>query len=211
MKKRIFLNPIPVRIWHWVKALSFAVLIVTGLQLRYSDSLDWMSFKTAVDYHNVFGFVLFFNFFLWLGYYLISGQIKVYIPNILEPVKLVKAMINQALFYGYGIFMGHDNPHHASFDNKFNPLQQMAYLSIMFLLIPLQILTGLLMWDVSGFSVLISLVGGLKVVDTIHVLIFLFFSSFLFIHLYLASLGETPTTHLKAMIYGYEEIEDDHH
>jgi Ni,Fe-hydrogenase I cytochrome b subunit len=29
--KKIYLNPLPVRIWHWVNAVSFIVLIVTGL------------------------------------------------------------------------------------------------------------------------------------------------------------------------------------
>lgn len=208
---RIYLNPLPVRIWHWVNALSFLVLIFTGLQLRYTGVMHVLSFGTAVDLHNVFGFVLLFNYLLWLGYYLLSGKLfKVYVPA-LNLKKFIKSSIRQARYYGYGLFIGEQNPHHASPDNKFNPIQQVAYLNIMALLIPLQILTGLMMWDIAGFSTLVSLMGGIKIVDTIHVLIFLFLSSFLFIHLYLASLGPTLTTHLKAMIYGYEELPDDEH
>lgn len=208
--KKIYLNPIPVRVWHWINALSFLVLIVTGLQIRYPELIHWMSFYTAVDYHNIFGFVLLFNFFLWLGYYLGTGKIKVYLP-LVSPVKLIQGMIRQARYYGYGIFLGEENPHHATPDNKFNPMQQMAYLSIMLAFIPLQILTGLMMWDTNSFSKLIALVGGIRIVDTVHVLLFLFFFSFLFVHLYLASLGEKITTHFKAMITGYEELEDDKH
>ncbi|MEK7196199.1 MAG: cytochrome b/b6 domain-containing protein, partial [Nitrospirota bacterium] len=35
--KKIYLHPLPVRVWHWINALSFLLLIVTGLQIRYRD------------------------------------------------------------------------------------------------------------------------------------------------------------------------------
>lgn len=210
MKKLIYLNPLPVRIWHWVNALSFIALIVTGLQIRYKGIMGLMAFKTAVNVHNVFGFVLIFNFFIWLGYYVLSRKLKVYVPD-LSPKRFIEGCIRQARYYGYGIFMGEPNPHHATPDNKFNPMQQMAYLNIMALFIPLQMISGLLMWDVKGFAPWIAAAGGIKIVDSVHVLLFLFFSSFLFVHLYLASLGHTPTAHLKAMITGYEETDEHVH
>jgi thiosulfate reductase cytochrome b subunit len=46
-------------------------------------------------------------------------------------------------------------------------------------------------------------------VDTVHVLLFIFFSGFIIVHIYLASLGHTPSAHFKAMVTGYEEIEDE--
>jgi thiosulfate reductase cytochrome b subunit len=55
----------------------------------------------------------------------------------------------------------------------------------------------------------IDLVCGLRVVDTVHVLIFIFFVFYLFIHPYLATLGHTPTAHIKAMITGYEDVEEE--
>ena len=55
---------------------------------------------------------------------------------------------------------------------------------------------------------MIDLIGGVRVVDTIHVLAFIFFAGFILIHPYLASLGHTRTAHFKAMITGYEEVED---
>jgi thiosulfate reductase cytochrome b subunit len=204
--KKIYLHPLPVRIWHWINAVSFLILIITGLQLRYREVLNMMTFKTAVEIHNMVGFVLLFNFFIWLGFYLLSKKIGIYIPE-LSMKKFVENSFRQARYYAYGIFMGESNPHHGTPDNQFNPLQQMAYLNIMMLLIPAQIATGILMWDVKGFAVPISLLGGLKIVDSVHVLLFLFFSSFLFIHIYLATLGHTPMEHIKAMFTGYEEVE----
>lgn len=208
--KKIYLHPIPVRIWHWINAASFIVLIVTGLQIRYRDLMHLMSFRSAVDVHNFFGFLLIFNFFIWLVYYLLSGKIRIYIPP-LNVKQFIMGCIRQARYYGFGIFMGEPNPHHPSPESKFNPMQQMAYLSIMLLLIPAQLISGLLLWDAKAFEKGIALTGGIKVVDTIHVLLFLFFTSFLFVHIYLATLGHTPTAHIKAMFTGYEELEGHGH
>ena len=207
--KKIYLHPLPVRIWHWVNAISFIVLIVTGLQIRYREILGLMKFREAVDIHNIFGFILIFNFFIWLVFYIVTGKIKIYIPP-LNLKKFVMGSIKQARYYGYGILMGEPNPHHSTPDNKFNPMQQMAYLAIMLLLIPLQLLSGLLLWDAKRFSDFINLAGGIKIVDTVHVFLFLFFMSFLFVHIYLATLGHTATAHIKAMFTGYEELEEEH-
>jgi len=113
------------------------------------------------------------------------------------------------VFYGYGIFKGQPNPHHVSVYRKFNALQSIAYQIIMILLVPIQFYTGLLLWDVHGFAGSIELFGGVRVVSTVHVLLFIFFSAFIFIHPYLASLGHTPSAHFKAMLTGYEEVEEE--
>jgi thiosulfate reductase cytochrome b subunit len=57
---------------------------------------------------------------------------------------------------------------------------------------------------------MVDLLGGVRVVDTIHVLLFILFCGFIIVHVYLASLGHTPSAHIKAMITGYEEVEDEH-
>jgi len=208
--KKIYLHPLPIRIWHWVNAISFLVLILTGLQIRYRDIIGLMSFRDAVEVHNFFGFLLIGNFFLWLVFYIVTGKIKIYIPP-LNPKKFVLGCLKQARYYGYGIFLGEENPHHSTPENKFNPMQQIAYLAIMLLLIPLQLWSGLLLWDIKGFASMIDLFGGVKIVDTIHVLLSLFFMSFLFVHIYLATLGHTATAHIKAMFTGYEEVEEHAH
>ena len=206
--KRIYMHPIPVRIWHWINALSFLALIITGLQIRYRDAIQLTSFKDAVDIHNLFGFILIFNYMLWLLYYLFSGRLKVYIP-VMGIGKYIKSSFRQARYYAYGIFVGEKNPHHGAPDNKFNPLQQTAYLNIMLFFIPVQMVTGLFLWDITLFSRWINIMGGIKIVDSFHVLIFLFFASFFFVHIYLATLGHTPLAHIKAMFTGYEEAHEE--
>lgn len=207
--KKIYLHPLPVRVWHWINVASFLILIITGLQIRYSNIMHLLSFRTAVDIHNIFGFVLLFNYLLWVLYYILSSKLDIYMParSIRE---FIEGSIRQARYYSYGIFRGEQNPHHPTPENKFNPMQQVAYLNIMTFLLPLQIVTGFMLWDKEIFAKWIAFFGGIRVVDSIHVLLFLFFTSFLFVHIYLATLGHTPLAHIKAMFTGYEEEESSH-
>ncbi len=205
---KVYVHPLPVRIWHWTNALGFVALILTGVQIRYLDLFDVISFKSAIQLHNWIGFVLIGNFFVWLFFYLFSDKIKVYHPE-LSPLKHFRGSLRQLQYYGYGIFRGDPNPHHVSAYRKFNPLQSMAYQIIMQILVPLQFFTGVLLWDLKRFPGAVEFFGGVRVVDTVHVLLFIFFTAFLFVHPYLASLAHTPFAHFKAMITGYEEVEDD--
>ena len=204
---KVYVNPLPVRVWHWANALMFIVLIVTGVQIRYLDLFSLMSFRTAVVVHNWVAFALIANFFIWLLFYLFSDRNKAYHPEF-NIVKLADQSLKQMLYYGYGMFRGEPNPHHIDPYDKFNPLQRMLYQILMLFLLPLQFATGLMLWDVKRFQPYIDMVGGVRVVDTVHVLIFIFFVFYMFFHPYLATLGHTPTAHIKAMITGYEE---EHH
>ena len=206
---KVYVNPLPVRIWHWANALMFIILIVTGVQIRYLDLFSLMSFRTAVVVHNWVAFALIANFFIWLLFYLFSDKNKAYHPEF-NIVKLADQSLKQMLYYGWGMFRGEPNPHHIDPYNKFNPLQRMLYQILMLFLLPLQFATGLMLWDVKRFQPWIDMVGGVRVVDTVHVLIFIFFVFYMFFHPYLATLGHTPTAHIKAMITGYEEEHEEH-
>jgi thiosulfate reductase cytochrome b subunit len=204
---RIYVNPLPVRIWHWVNAIGFVVLILTGLNIRYADVLGLVSFHTAVAVHNYTGLALIANYFIWLCFYLFTDKITVYHPE-LDPRKYFTDSLKQALYYGYGIFRGAPNPHHVTAYRKFNALQSTMYQIIMMVLVPIQFYTGLLLWDLEGFAGSVQFLGGVRVVATIHVLLFIFFTAFIFGHVYLASLGHTASAHFKAMITGYEDVEE---
>jgi thiosulfate reductase cytochrome b subunit len=207
--KKVYLHPLPIRIWHWVNALAFIILIVTGAQVRFGNVMHLFSFETAVTIHSLTGFILVGNYFIWLVYYLLTGNIKIYIPPLNHPVEFAKKAIVQAKFYGGGIMVGSHNPHHSTPDHKFNPMQQVSYLMIMVLLIPLQLITGLLLWDPKLFSPIINVAGGIQIIEIVHVLLWIFFSAFIIVHFYLATLGHTTWAHIIAMFTGFEEEEEE--
>ncbi len=204
---RIYVHPLPVRIWHWVNAAACVMLVLTGIQIRYVGLVNVVSFRTAVVAHNWIGVVLIANFFVWFFFYLFSDKIRVYHPE-LNAVKQFHAAVRQLIYYGYGIFKGDPNPHHVSAYRKFNPLQSMTYQIIMLLVLPIQFITGILLWNLTRFSGIVAFFGGVRVVDTVHVLIFISFVFYILVHAYLGTLGRTPLDYFKSMFTGYEDIEE---
>ena len=201
---REYVHPAPVRVWHWINAAGFVFLIITGVQIRFAEIFNFMSLEDSIRLHNWVGFVVIADYALWYGYYFYTGKIRLYYPNLRT---FRDDVIRQAKYYGYGIFKGDPNPHAMTADNKFNAMQQKAYIGLMFVFLPAQMISGIFLWQVKGFENYIDLLGGIRIVDTIHVLLFYFFATFMFVHTYLATLGHTPLAHFKAMFTGYE----DHH
>jgi thiosulfate reductase cytochrome b subunit len=200
--KLMYVHPAPVRVWHWVNAVGFVILILTGIQIRFAEIVDWFSLEDAIQLHNYVGFGVIAAYGLWVSYYFGTMKIKLYFPN---PRSFVPNAVKQIKYYGAGIFKGEPNPHQMTPDNKFNALQKNAYVAIMFVFLPAQMITGLFLWRVKRFENYIDLIGGIKIVSSIHVLLFFFFVAFIFVHAYLATRGHTPWAHFKARFTGYEE------
>jgi thiosulfate reductase cytochrome b subunit len=206
--KRLYIHPLPVRIWHWINAAGFVTMVLTGLQIRYVGLINVASFRTAVAVHNTVGFVLIANFFVWLGFYLFSDRIKAY-QSELNPIKHFRATFLQIYYYAFGILRGEPNPFRVTIYRKFNPLQSMTYQLVLMLCVPIQFYTGILMWDVERFSAQVNFFGGVRIIDTVHVLIFIVIVFYLFVHVYLSTLGHTRTAHFRAMLTGYDDVEED--
>ena len=207
--KRVYLQPTPVRIWHWINASGFLALIFSGIQIRFPEYVNFFgSYKAAINLHNVAGLVVAVSFSLWFFYYkIIAGTImKLYLPS---GEDLKHGLLRQGLFYFFKYFKGAPNPHHPTPDNKFNPLQKSAYLAVMFFIVPLVSLTGILLMNVSPLREFVMLAGGLQIIDGLHFLLACALCAFLFVHVYLATLGHTPLEHFKPMWTGWEEIEEE--
>jgi Ni/Fe-hydrogenase b-type cytochrome subunit len=202
--EKVYLHPLPVRIWHWFNALGFLMLILTGFQLRYVDLFSLMSFESAVKLHNWVGIAVIANWFLWLFYYVTSDKITNYHPD-LDAKSFFERYFRQIEYYSAGIFKGEKKPHHVQPYDKFNPMQKLTYQFVMFITAPAMFVTGLMMWDVTRFQGLIEMAGGVRVVNTVHVLLFILFVFFIIVHAYMGVLGKKASSHYKEMITGYEE------
>jgi thiosulfate reductase cytochrome b subunit len=200
--KGLYLHPLPVRIWHWVNAVIVLMLMVTGIQLRVPQVSLFADYGTAVALHKYLGFALGGSFFFWLAYYVATLALaRQYILDL----KGLKGMPAQALYYLVFFFRGHESPYKPSPERKFNPLQKVAYSFIMIICTPVVIITGIFFSDILYFSGTISRLGGLRVLDAIHVVFGYLFVIYLVVHVYMATLGKKVYSHVKAMITGYEE------
>jgi len=208
-EEKILLHPLVERLWHWFQALCIVMLIITGIILHWPEKFPgW--FQWAVDWHNWFGWAAVIAFVVWLVYNLLTGRITHYFP---KKGEIPHGMVQQAKFYGYGIFKHAPHPYAPSEDNKFNPLQKIAYLQFQILLLPILLISGLLYMYPETFKGFINAIGGLAVLAVIHYILGALFAAFLVAHLYLATTGETVGENFKAIItgYGIKSEHDEHH
>ena len=159
--------------------------------------------------HNTAGIVVALSFSIWFFYYKIvaNSLADIYIP---KGSDLTTGLFRQVVFYFFAYFFGAPNPHHATPESKFNPLQKSAYLAIMFVLMPIVSLTGILLMNMGPMREIVLLVGGLKILDILHFLTACSLCAFIFTHVYLATLGSTPLAYFKPMWTGWEKVEDHH-
>ncbi len=200
--KRTYLHPLPLRIWHWLNALLVVVLLITGAQLRIPGIASLRPNDPALMVHKYAGWAMAVSFVIWLVYGLVSDHLR---RHYVMRRRDLKGVFSQARFYLFSIFRGEENPFLPSPEEKFNPLQKLAYGAIMGLLTPVLVVTGLLYSDILFFRKYILLWDIVGVLDAIHVIGAYVFALYLVVHVYMATLGRTAFSHIKAMIMGYEE------
>jgi thiosulfate reductase cytochrome b subunit len=205
--KSVYLHPLTVRIWHWTNAAIVIALLVTGAQLRIPELRILPTYSQAAAIHKYVGFAMGLSFLFWLPYSLISSGLR---RHYLLRVKDLRAIVGQALFYLFGIFSGWKNPFEPTPDNKFNPLQKIAYSSVMLIFTPIIVVTGILFSDLVSFALYVEMLHGVRVLDAIHVVMAYVFVLYLAVHLYMSTLGSTVFEHVRAMITGRVEHKERH-
>ncbi|MBF0160445.1 MAG: cytochrome b/b6 domain-containing protein [Magnetococcales bacterium] len=209
--KQLYLYPLWLRLWHWGNAVLFLLLLISGVSLHFTDSQGaLLPFRTALMLHNSCGLLLAVLYGLFVVVNWRSGNVRHYRPRYEHWRQWLAALQRQALFYGVGIFRGEPHPFPATAEQKFNPLQQLTYLLVVYLGLPLLIISGIwyLFPDQAPDQVLGW--GGVWPVALFHYLVALFLTLFLLGHLYLATAGPTLTGELRKMITGWADEEEQH-
>jgi thiosulfate reductase cytochrome b subunit len=200
---KIYLYPVWVRVWHGVNALSIIVLIATGISMQYSNpDYPIIRFDLAVLFHNIFGVLTAFSYLFFFAANLLTGNAKSYILNING---LIDRLIIQSKYYLFGYFKGEPKPFPISRDDKFNPLQKVAYIGTMYMLVPLVIITGIALLFPEMIIENVFEASGIKITAIFHAALGFLISLFLVIHLYVASVGKHPMKNYRSIITGYHE------
>lgn len=202
--RELYMYSVYERLWHWLQTIAILLLIVTGLIIHKPDKFGVFSFAYMVQIHNILAAILVINAFLSLFYHLASGEIKQYLPR---PRGFFDQAIEQTMFYLRGIFRNEPHPFEKVPERKLNPLQQVTYFGILNVLLPLQILTGILMWGAQRWPEIAARLGGLLFLAPFHTLIAWLFATFIVMHVYLTTTGHTPMAGIKSMMLGWDEVE----
>lgn len=252
----IYRTRLPVRIWHWINALTIFVMLMSGATIfNAHPRLYWGAY--GANYDNP-----------WLvigrrgqeGYLRLAGMeipttgvlgftensIKAFPPLVTIPSYYSLAegrqwhfffawvlVVSIVAFILYSIISKHlsrdlvlkpeeRKPAHLWHDIKeharlrfpsgeaaraYNPLQKMAYLGVIFLLIPLVVLTGLTMSPMlnAAFPWLLDIFGGRQSARSIHFLCAAGLCVFIFIHLLMVVLAG-PVNELRSMVTGWYRL-----
>ncbi len=202
--RELYMYSVYERLWHWLQTAAILLLLITGLIIHKPDMFGAFSFAYMVQIHNILAVILVVNAFLSLFYHLASGEIKQYLPR---PRGFFDQAIEQTMFYLRGIFRNELHPFERAPERKLNPLQQVTYFGILNVLLPLQILTGILMWGAQRWPAVTDRLGGLLFLAPFHTLIAWLFATFIVLHVYLTTTGHTPLASIKSMMLGWDEVE----
>jgi thiosulfate reductase cytochrome b subunit len=233
--EHIYRHALPVRIWHWINALSLFILIMTGLQIfnahpalywgdrsdRDRSLLSMRAMKTETgeikgvttilghsfnttgvfgysgdrvrgfpswttipsgkwlamgrQWHLFFAWILALNILFYMTYGLGSRHVKKDLVPTGTDLRTIPTAVKDHLL------LHHETGEAAK---RYNVLQKLSYLGVIFGLIPLIVLTGLTMSPTmdAAFPFLLDLFGGRQSARTIHFITCFLFVGFIAIH-----------------------------
>lgn len=201
MTDRIYLYARFERFWHWSQAALIIFMAITGFEIHAFYEL--FGFERAVSLHTTAAWVLMGLWVFAIFWHATTGEWKQYIPTLDRVVAIMR-------FYSVDIFNDAPHPYHKTRLHKHNPLQRLVYLALWVLINPMIWISGLLYFFYNNWqsSELASYLN-LEAIAVIHAAAAFLLVSFLIVHVYLITIGDTPFTHIKAMITGWEEIESE--
>ncbi len=183
------------RFWHWMQALLVILLVVTGFEIHGTWTV--FGFEQAVNMHNYLAYTLIVLVAFAIFWHFTTGEWRQYLPT----RKYMKEMVR---FYVSGIFKGENHPGRKTEISKLNPLQRVTYLMLKIFLFPVQITTGLIYLYYNDLDISLATVA---ILHTIGAFVFI---AFVIVHIYLTTTGHTPSSNIKAMISGWEDLDEGH-
>lgn len=187
------------RFWHWAQALLIIGMLITGFEIHGSYTL--LGFEGAHSVHTTAAWALITLWVFAIFWHFTTGEWRQYIPTFRNVDKVIR-------HYAWGIFQGEPHPFKVTRARKHNPMQAQAYLAVKLLINPLIWLSGLayLFYNElvsAGFAADLGTIALLHTAGAFMMLLFLI------AHVYLITTGHTVGAHLKAMITGWEEVNDE--
>ncbi len=197
MKTKISMYTRFERLWHWLQALLIAVLIVTGFEIHGTWQL--LGFENACEVHNTSGGTLLILSVFAIFWHITTGEWKQYLPTLCDTGAVTR-------YYLVGMFRGESHPFRKTREQKLNPLQRLAYLSLKIILLPAALLSGLVYYYPEFVEKAAG--GRLELVAYVHTAAAFALMVFFVMHTYLTTTGGTLLQYITAMITGWEKQSD---
>lgn len=223
-RRLLYRHKIATRLWHWVTAVTVFIMLGSGLMIfnahprlywgQYGANFDhawlmlpqwpgWLTIPSTYNlalarrWHLLFALVLAFGLLLFMLASLVNRHFQRDLrvrPRELAPASLwtdLKAHL---------AFRFHDPTR----PGAYNLFQKLAYVSVIFVALPLLILTGLTLSPAmnAAWSWLLDLFGGRQSARSIHFLAAAYVALFIVVHLALVILAD-PINEVRSMLSGW--------
>lgn len=198
--KKMYLYSRYERLWHWFQMGFIFILMVTGLEVNGLYTL--FGYQKAATLHTGVGVTWLISFFVFVFWLFTTGEWKQYIPTTRKMAEVIR-------YYAIGIFKGEPHPVPKQMDAKHNPLQRLSYLILAAALLPLMMITGFFYWKYNSWEAWGLSFLTLQGIAFVHLALAFAVMMFVIVHVYMTTTGHTISSHIKAMITGFEEVEDD--
>lgn len=201
--EKIYLYPVWIRLWHAANAILCLLLIASGVSMQFAGpERSLLAFNTAVSLHNISGILLTCFYAVFVIGNLTTGNGKYYRQRLSG---FTKELMKQVRYYSYGMFAGEPAPFKISKERKFNPIQKVSYITVMYIFLPVLVLTGWALLFPELIPTRVLFFSGISATSIMHSIIGFFVLLFLVIHIYFCTVGHTATSNFKSMASGYHE------
>ena len=228
-RRWVYRHRVFTRAWHWLNALAILILIPSGLMIsnahprlywgQYGANFDhawlelprfpgWMTLPSqyslagARHWHLFFALVLAFGLLGYMAWSLFSGHIA---RDLRLRARDLKPAALWTDFKAHLALRFHD-PHDP---RAYNIFQKLSYVGVIFMLIPLLVITGLALAP-GMWPWLVDLFGGRQSARSIHFIAMAAMTLFVVVHLTLVILAG-PINELRSMITGWWRAPEEDH
>ena len=198
----IYLYPVWTRLWHLANAILFLLLIVSGLSMQYSSpGYPLIRFDIAVSMHNISGILLTVNYLVIIMGNFFTNNGKYYR---IRWRRTKERIGKQFRYYAIGIFRGEKASFLVTEKMKFNPLQRVSYILVIYTLMFLVIVSGwALLFPEAIFIRKIFGTSGIHFTDLVHIVVGFILSLFMVVHIYFCTLTKPPLSSFRAILTGW--------
>lgn len=186
---KVLLQPLAIRIFHWVMVVSVVILLSSGLYMSTPWEVLQLPLRIVRKMHTLFASIIMVNLIGHIYYYLSTNKIT-------EIIFSPRDWVNVPSFVRYVLFITKDHPNFG----RYNPGQKLLF-SLWFLSVLMLVLTGIILLFPDNAHWPQRLLGGLNTIRIVHFCLAIFFAMSIPLHLYLV-FTESPAN-LQAMFTGY--------
>ncbi|WP_417792827.1 cytochrome b/b6 domain-containing protein [Terasakiella pusilla] len=189
------------RFWHWCQALLIVGMMFTGFGINGAH--DLIAYEQAAFLHRMAAWTLMGLWVFAIFWMFTTGEWKQFIPTVHKLREVVR-------YYSIDIFNPEAvHPYRKTRKFKHNPLQRLAYLAFMLVIMPAIWGSGLLYLFYNDWPALGLQNWSLEPVAFVHVAAAFGMLLFFIGHVYMVFTATPVTKYLHAMLTGYEEVYPD--